>query len=201
MLLSFQSSSVNPFSPIGPLIPSAKVNLGLPHFLLSGGYHFITSFGSLSSSILWTCPYHWSCLVLILSKSNLTTFIFCLICSVCRRRLHLSRVSPMGFLAIFFFRWAGSWPAASTPNLEEQVIFDQGFLPLALDTPVYQRLQGSSANFGLPRLFYFPGTPPYPVNILLSATRGGTQWKTSNSSRAYYFLAETKSINISLLNS
>ena len=28
------------------------------------------------------------------------------------------------------------WPAASTPNLEDQVIFDEGFLPLALDTPV-----------------------------------------------------------------
>ena len=26
-----------------------------------------------------------------------------------------------------------SWPAASTPNLEDQVIFGQGFLPLALD--------------------------------------------------------------------
>ena len=42
----------------------------------------------------------------------------------------------MGFLAIFFFRWAVGWPAASTPNLEDQVIFDQVFLPLALDTPV-----------------------------------------------------------------
>ena len=42
----------------------------------------------------------------------------------------------MGFLAIFFFGWAGGWPTASTPNLEDQVIFDQGFLPLALDTPV-----------------------------------------------------------------
>ena len=41
----------------------------------------------------------------------------------------------MGFLAIFF-RWAGGWPAASTPNLEDQVIFDQGFRPVALDTPL-----------------------------------------------------------------
>jgi len=63
--LSFQSSSINPFSPISPLIPSAQVSLGLPHFLLPGGLHFITSFGNIPSSILWTCPYHWSCLVLI----------------------------------------------------------------------------------------------------------------------------------------
>jgi len=28
------------------------------------------------------------------------------------------------------------WYAASNPNLEDQVIFDQGFLPLAFDTPV-----------------------------------------------------------------
>ena len=42
----------------------------------------------------------------------------------------------MGFLAIFFFRWAGGWPAASTPNLEDQVIFDQSLLPLTLDMPV-----------------------------------------------------------------
>jgi hypothetical protein len=26
----------------------------------------MTSFGNLPSSILWTCPYHWSCLVLII---------------------------------------------------------------------------------------------------------------------------------------
>jgi len=32
----------------------------------------------------------------------------------------------MGFLAVFFFRRAGGWPAALTPNLEDQVIFDQG---------------------------------------------------------------------------
>jgi len=34
-----------------------------------------------------------------------------------------------GFLAM-------SWPAASTPNLEDQVIFGQGFLPLALDKSI-----------------------------------------------------------------
>src|SRR5215510_8488252 len=76
LLLSFQSSSVNPFSPIIPLIPSAQVNLGLPRFLLPYGRHFSTSFGSLPSSILWTCPYHCSCLVLISSKRDLVTFIF-----------------------------------------------------------------------------------------------------------------------------
>ena len=77
LLLSFQSSSINPFSPISPLIPSAQLSLGLPRFLLPGGRHFITSFGNLPSSILWTCPYHWSCFVLISSKRYLVTFIFC----------------------------------------------------------------------------------------------------------------------------
>ena len=77
--LSFQSPSINPFSPISPLIPSAQVSLGLPRILLPGGCHFITYFGSLPSSILWTWPYHWSCFVLISSKRDLVTFIFCLI--------------------------------------------------------------------------------------------------------------------------
>ena len=40
--LLFPSSSINPFSPISPLIPSAHVSLGLPRFLLPGGLHFIT---------------------------------------------------------------------------------------------------------------------------------------------------------------
>ena len=50
--LSFLSSSINPFSPISPLIPSAQVNVDLPRFLIPGGLHFITSFGNLPSSIL-----------------------------------------------------------------------------------------------------------------------------------------------------
>ena len=37
-----QSSSINPFSPVRPLIPSAQISLGLPRFLLPGGHHFIT---------------------------------------------------------------------------------------------------------------------------------------------------------------
>jgi len=77
--LPFQSSSINPFSSNSPLIPSAQVALGLPRFLLPGGLHFITFFGSLPSSILWTCPYHFSCLVLISSKRDLVALIFCLI--------------------------------------------------------------------------------------------------------------------------
>jgi hypothetical protein len=52
LCLSFQSSSINPFSPISPLIPSAQVSVGLPRFLLPGGRHFITYFGNLPSSIL-----------------------------------------------------------------------------------------------------------------------------------------------------
>ena len=50
--LSFQSSSINPFSPISPLIPYVRVSLGLPRFLFPGGRHFITSFGTFPSSIL-----------------------------------------------------------------------------------------------------------------------------------------------------
>jgi hypothetical protein len=43
------------------------------------------------------------------------------------------------------------------PSLEDQAIFDQGFLPLALDNASI-KLQGSSASFRPPRVFYFPGT-------------------------------------------
>ena len=77
--LSFQSPPINPFSPNNPLIPSAQLALGLPRFLLPGGLHFITFFGSLPSSILWTCPYHFSCVVVISYKRDLVTFIYCLI--------------------------------------------------------------------------------------------------------------------------
>jgi hypothetical protein len=42
----------------------------------------------------------------------------------------------MSFLAISFLSMSRGWPAASTPNLEDQEIFYQSFLPLALDTPV-----------------------------------------------------------------
>ena len=58
--------------------PVRPVRLGLPRFLLPGGRHFITSFGNLPSSILETCPYHCSCFVLVSSKTDLVTFIFCL---------------------------------------------------------------------------------------------------------------------------
>jgi hypothetical protein len=51
------------------------VSLGLPRFLLPDGRHFITSFGNLPSSILWTCPYRWNCLVLISYDGDLVTFI------------------------------------------------------------------------------------------------------------------------------
>jgi hypothetical protein len=57
------------YSPITQ-IPSAQVSLGLSSFLLPDGRHFITPFGSLPSSILWTCPYHYNCLVLISYNNN-----------------------------------------------------------------------------------------------------------------------------------
>jgi hypothetical protein len=96
--------------------------------------------------------------------------------NLCRRRLHISRVFPMGFLASLFFRWAGGWPTALTPNLEDQVIFGQGFLPLNLDKPVSNCKAAVLVSVR-------PGYPPYLVSITLSATRGGARWKTSNSSR------------------
>jgi hypothetical protein len=34
------------------------------------------------------------------------------------------------------FKICRGWPAASTPNLKDQVIFDQGFLPVAVDKPI-----------------------------------------------------------------
>jgi hypothetical protein len=58
LFLSFQSSSINLFPPISPLIPYVQVSLGLPRFLLPGGRHFTTSFGNFLSSILWICPHH-----------------------------------------------------------------------------------------------------------------------------------------------
>jgi hypothetical protein len=42
--------------------------LCLPLFLLLDGRLSSTPFGSLPSSILWTCPYHWSCFVFTSSK-------------------------------------------------------------------------------------------------------------------------------------
>jgi len=44
------SSLLTPFSPISSQIPSAQLALGLPRFLLLGGPHFVTSFGSLPLS-------------------------------------------------------------------------------------------------------------------------------------------------------
>ena len=89
----------------------------------------------------------------------------------------------MGFLAIFLFdEWGGGggWPA-STPNLEDQVIFDQGFLPLALDTSVSNR---KAAVLVLVRPGYFI-SPVLAISGEHSSipTGGGARWKASNSSR------------------
>ena len=102
---------VNPFSPISPLIPSTQVSFGLPRFLLPGGRHFITSFGNLPSSILWTCPHNWSCLILISSKRHVVTFIFCLITlflilsflEIRAERRHNSISVEFSFATVFFF--------------------------------------------------------------------------------------------------
>jgi hypothetical protein len=54
------------------------VSLDLSSFLHPGGRHFITPFGNLPSSNLWTCPYQWSCFVLVSFNTDLVTFIVCL---------------------------------------------------------------------------------------------------------------------------
>jgi len=71
------------------------------------------------------------------------------------------------------------------------VIFGQGFLPLALDTPVSN---GKAAVLVLVRPgILYPRYPPYLVNIPLSATREGARWKSSNSSRVDVLIATGKS--------
>ena len=50
--------------------PSIHVFLGHPLFLLSGGIHSIISFGSLSSGILLTCPYHCSLFTKVLKRQT-----------------------------------------------------------------------------------------------------------------------------------
>jgi len=47
--------------------PSIHVFLGRPLFLLSSGIHSIINFGSLSSCILLTWPYHWSLFLSMMS--------------------------------------------------------------------------------------------------------------------------------------
>ena len=47
--------------------PSIHVFLGHPLFLLSSGIYSIINFGSLSSCILLTWPYHWSLFLSMMS--------------------------------------------------------------------------------------------------------------------------------------
>jgi len=42
----------------------------------------------------------------------------------------------MGFLAVFFYSMSKGLACCINPQPEGPAIFDQGFLPLALDTPV-----------------------------------------------------------------
>jgi len=42
----------------------------------------------------------------------------------------------MGFLAVFFYSMNKGLACCIKPNPEDQAIFDQDFLPVALDTPV-----------------------------------------------------------------
>ncbi|PSN47200.1 hypothetical protein C0J52_07863, partial [Blattella germanica] len=60
-------------------IPSVQVIFGRPLFLLPIGCHSKIFFGNLSSLILFTCPNHLNCAVLISSVRDPFTFIFSLI--------------------------------------------------------------------------------------------------------------------------
>jgi len=63
--------------------PSIHVFLGRPLFPLSPGFHSIINFGSLSSCILLTWPYHWSLFLSMMSKMSGFSFtpIIFFICS------------------------------------------------------------------------------------------------------------------------
>ena len=60
------------------------------------------------------------------------------------------------------------------------MIFDQCFLPLALDMPVSNCKAAVLVRSAPGILLHW--YPPYLVSIPLSATGGGARWKTSNSS-------------------
>ena len=86
--------------------------------------------------------------------------------SLCRRKLHLSRVFLMGFLAIFFFV-----DEQETGLLHQPPTWrTRWFLIKVFFSPWYAsiELQGSSASFGPHRVLFFPGTRhiwwafPYP---------------------------------------
>ena len=65
-------------------IPSIQFFFGLPRDLFCFGIHFSNILGSLSSAVLWTCPYHvsWFCSIsfIIVSSSPIccliVTFLF-----------------------------------------------------------------------------------------------------------------------------
>ena len=102
---------------------------------------------------------------------------------VCLVRLDffLFRAFGWGFETVYFYGMGSSTPCP-TSNLEDQVICNQGFLPLAFEIQLHL-LQGSSSLFWSAPSILFPWYLPYLVSIPLSATWGGTRWETSNSSR------------------
>jgi hypothetical protein len=79
---------------------------------------------------------------------------------------------------LFFNYEQGAGPLHRPPNLEVQVIFGQGFLPLALDQSI--------SNCQAAVLFWstlgtvFSWYPQFLVSIPASATWGGARWETSN---------------------
>jgi len=55
--------------------PSIHIFLGRPLFLLFPGIHSIINFGSLSSCIILTWPYHWSLFLSVMSGFSFTPII------------------------------------------------------------------------------------------------------------------------------
>jgi len=77
---------------------------------------------------------------------------------LCRCKLHLSEVFVMVFfLTIPVFRWAGGWAYCINPQPGGQGDFWSRF---SSSNPWHAsiKLRVSSASFGPPRVFYFPGT-------------------------------------------
>jgi len=76
--------------------PSVIVFLGRPLFLLSLGILFIINFGSLSSCILLTWPYHWSLFLSMMSiiSGFFFTPIISFICSCTDSKLKVKNIQP-----------------------------------------------------------------------------------------------------------
>jgi hypothetical protein len=86
-----------------------------------------------------------------------------------------------GFSGFIFFSYEREAGPLHQPNVEDQVIFGQGFLPLALDKSISncRRAVPISVHSG----YFISPIPNIFLGVQLSATWGGARWETSNFSR------------------